>query len=198
MDTLIYIVLLVGACIGFYQGAFKQIANLAGVVVGLVLATLLYNQFGDVLAAKTGTSESIGHTIAFVLIAVVTPVVMGWLATLLTALFKKIKLNFINRLVGAVIGAVSYGIVMSIAFNMLDFTDSNAGYKPEKLEERPAVYYAVKQASQIVIPDAIIVTDSTEVANGAEPKYGLKPAVDGAIDKAVDSINPFKKVGDQN
>lgn len=192
METLIYIVLLVGACIGFYQGAFKQIANFAGTIVGLILATILYEQFGDMLADKTGTSESIGHTIAFVLISIVAPIVLGWLASLLTNLFQKIKLGFINRLAGAAIGAICYGLVMSIAFNIMDFAGSNAGFKTEKLEERPPLFYTVKHASQIFIPDALIVTDETEEADGMEPKHGLKPAVDNAIDKAVDSVNPFK------
>lgn len=192
METLIYIVLLVGAGIGFYQGAFKQIANFAGTIVGLVLATMLYERFGDILADKTGTSESIGHTVAFVLVAIVAPIVLGWLASMLTKLFQKVKLGFLNRLAGAAIGAVCYGLVMSIAFNLMDFAESNAGFKVEKLEERPELFYTVKHASQIFIPDALIVTDATEEADGMEPKHGLKPVVDKAVDKAVDSVNPFK------
>ena len=54
MDTLILIVLLVGAVIGFVQGAFKQIANFLGVTVGIVLAVALYDQFGHYLADATG------------------------------------------------------------------------------------------------------------------------------------------------
>lgn len=192
METLIYIVLLVGAVIGFYQGAFKQIANFAGTIVGLILATALYERFGDVLADKAGTSASMAHTIAFVLIAIVAPIVLGWVASLLTKLFKQIHLGFVNRLAGAGVGVICYGLVMSIAFNLIDFATSNAGFKAEKLEERPELYYQVKRVSQVVVPDVLIVTDSTEVAHGAEPKYGLKPAVDNAVDKAVDSINPFK------
>lgn len=183
---------MVGAIIGFCQGAFKQVANFAGVIVGLIFATALYGQFGDMLSDKTGASVSVAHTIAFVLIAIIVPVALGWVATLLTKAFSAMHIGFINRLAGAVIGAVCYGLVMSLAFNFLDFTESSGGYKTENLEERPSLYYGVKHASQTFVPDAIIVTDSTEIANGAEPKYGLKPVVDNAIDKAVDSINPFK------
>ena len=41
----------------------------------------------------------------------------------------------------------------------------------------------------MVIPDILLVTDQTEVANGCEPKYGLKPVVD----KATEKIIPSKK-----
>ena len=136
MDTLIYIVLLAGAIIGFCQGAFKQAAQCAGIILGLVMAASLYQSFGDMLADK--------------------------------------NINFFNRLAGAVIGAACYGLLLSVALNLYDFVNSNAGFKPEKLEEKAPIYYTVKQASHIVLPDILIVTDSTEVANGEQPKYGLK------------------------
>lgn len=177
---------------GFCQGAFKQIANFAGNIVGLILAASLYSQFGDMLSDKTGASEGVADMVAFVLIAVVVPVALGWVASLFTKAFSAIHIGFLNRLAGAVIGAVCYGLVMSLAFNVFDFVRSSGGYKAEKLEERQEPFYMVKHASQIFVPDAIIVTDSTEVANGVEPKYGLKPVVDSAIDSAVDSVNPFK------
>lgn len=84
METLIIIVLLVGAVVGFYQGAFKQIANFIGVIAGIVLACVLYDKFGDFLSVHTGASAGVGHTIAFLLIAVLTPVALGWIATLFT------------------------------------------------------------------------------------------------------------------
>ena len=187
MEILIYVVLLVGAVIGFHQGAFKQAANFLGVVLGLAIAATLYQQCGDMLADKTGTSTSFGRLIAFVLIVIVVPVLLGWIASLLTTFFKKLNINFLNRLLGALIGVVSYGLILSVALNLYDFISSNAGFKPEKLDERPSLFYKVKQATHIIIPDIIIVTDSAEVANGAAPKCGLRPV----IDKTVEKINPF-------
>lgn len=188
METLIYLVLLVGAVIGFKQGAFKQIANFLGIGAGLLIATALYQRFGDYLADKAGTDVTFGHVIAFVLVVIVVPVALGWVASFLTACFKKLKLNFLNRLTGMVIGMVSYGLLLSVAFNLMDFIGSNAGFKTQKLDERVEVFYLVKQSTQPVIPDLLIVTDSTEVAQGATPKYGLKSVVDEAAGK----INSFK------
>ncbi|MCM1312619.1 MAG: CvpA family protein [Bacteroides sp.] len=174
MEILIVIVLLVGAGIGFYQGAFKQIANFVGVVAGIVLACVLYDNFGDYLSVKTGASEGIGHTVAFLLIAVLTPIVFGWVATLFTKLFNGLHLGCLNRLAGAVVGVVCYGLLMSFAFNVMDFVTSSAGMKPEKLDGRPALFYKVKHAAQIFVPDFIIVTDAVEEQNGCIPKHGIK------------------------
>lgn len=174
MDTLIIIVLLVGAIVGFMQGAFKQIANFVGVMAGIVLATILYDQFGSFLASATGTSEGVGNVFSFILIAVLAPALLGWLATGLTKMFKAIHLGLVNRLAGAAIGALCYGLLMSFAFNLMDFSTSRGGMCPEKLDERSDLYYAWKHASQFAVPDVIIVTDSTEEAQGAEPRHGIR------------------------
>lgn len=189
MDILIYIVLIVGAIIGFKQGAFKQVAHFLGVAAGLLIAATLYHQFGDFLADKTGASIGFGRLIAFVLIVIVVPLALGWIAAFLTEFFKKLKLNFLNRIIGALVGVVCYAVILSVALNLFDFIASNAGFKPQKLGERTDLYYQMKHATQVVIPDILLVTDQTEVANGCEPKYGLKPVVD----KATEKIIPSKK-----
>ena len=193
MEILICIVLLVGAIIGFKQGAFKQIANFLGVGLGLLIAATVYERFGDFLASKTGASEDFGNITAFILIVIVVPIALGWLAAFITDFFKKLKLNWVNRAIGAAIGVVSYSIIMSFAFNFFDFIGSNCGFKPQKLSERPAVYYKFKHTTQVIVPNVLIVTDSTEIANGEEPMYGLKPVVDKTIKKTVKSVNPIKE-----
>lgn len=189
MDILIYIVLIVGAVIGFKQGAFKQVAHFLGVALGLLIAATLYHQFGDFLADKTGASMGFGRFIAFVLIVIIVPIALGWIAAFLTEFFKKLKLNFLNRLIGAAVGIICYAMILSMALNLFDFIASNAGFRPQKLEARSELFYKMKHATQLVIPDLLIVTDDTEVANGCEPKYGLKPVVD----KATEKIIPTKK-----
>lgn len=187
MNSLILIVLLIGAAIGFYQGAFKQIANLCGVVLGLIVAAMLYKGFGDFLANASSTSESIGRVFAFIIIFLIVPVVLGWIASILTKAFESVHLGFVNRICGAAIGALSYTLLLSAVLNFIDFVESSCGYHPEALKERSASYYFVKHAAQAIVPDIIIVTDATEEANGATPMRGIKTSVDKAVDKAVDS-----------
>ncbi len=91
MDTLIYIVLAVGAVIGLWQGAFKQIANFLGVIAGLILAVTMYEKFGNYLSEKIGSEDGYVYVIAFVLIVIIVPVALGILATLLTKLFSAIS-----------------------------------------------------------------------------------------------------------
>jgi len=162
MVELIYVVWGIAAVIGLWQGFFKQLANLLGVVIGLVLATSLYHRFGEILAPHTGTSETTMSMIGFVVIAVLVPILLGFLSTLLTKLFSAVHLGFINRLAGAVLSIVIYTFVMSFAFNVMDFVKSNGGFHSEKLDERPALYYDVKHLGSSFLPKFLIVNDATE------------------------------------
>lgn len=194
MDTLILAVIVIGATIGFYQGAFKQIANFIGVALGIILASMLYQQCGDFLADKSGTNAGTAHAVAFVLILILVPIVLGWIASLLTKALSYIHLGFLNRMAGAVIGCISYGLVLSFAFNLMDFVESRYGYEPERLKERNELYYMTKQASHPIIPDVLIVADSTEIAHGATPRCGIRNVVDSTLNKVVNGtlLKPFK------
>lgn len=181
MNILILIVLLVGAIVGLCQGALKQVANFIGVMAGIVLAIALYDKFGHYLAAATGADESFGCIIAFIIIVIVVPVALGLLASLLTKVVEAVHLGCVNRIIGAAIGMVSYGLLMSVAFNIMDFAMSNGGLHPEKLEQRSELFYICKEASQFALPDVIIVTDATEEANGVPPKHGIKGLIEEKV-----------------
>ena len=204
MTLLIVIILALGAAIGCYQGAFKQIANLLGVVLGIIIAASFYKQGGELLASKCGASAGIAQVVAFVILVIIVPVCLGFVATLLTKLFSSIHLGFLNRLAGAVIGVVCYGLLLSFAFNVYDFVESKFGFSPEKLEQREDIFYKVKHVSQPLLPDLLIVDDSTEVsaqgARDAKVRSGVKRVVDKAIDKVVgDKIkSAFGSHGEEN
>lgn len=177
MNLLIMIVLIVGTVIGFIQGAFKQIAHTVGVILGLILAILLCQQFGEYLSEKMDASSDFSRMIAFILIAVIVPVALGIIASFLTKLFSTLRIGFLNRLAGAAIGFICYAALLSFAFNLMDFFHSSAGFTPEKLTARSPLYYKVKHVAQPFVPNAIIVTDSTEVSQGEVPHYGLQTEV---------------------
>lgn len=168
MLNVIYVVWGLAVILGFYQGFFKQVANLLGIVVGIILATIFYSQFGEKVAQIIGSTEEVGGWIAFILIAVLVPAILGLLASWLTKLFTKIHLGFINRLAGAALALVIYTVLMGFAFNVMDFINSSGGFHREKLHARPDLYYQIKQGTQRFIPNAIIVSDSIEEARAIE------------------------------
>ena len=111
---------LIGALAGFWQGAFKQVANMVGVAAGVVLALLFHQEAAAWVGLVTGTEGATANTLAFVAIVVLVPIALGIVASLLTQLFKAVRLNFLNRLAGALIGALCYGLLAWFALYILE------------------------------------------------------------------------------
>ena len=112
---------------GWVRGLLKEVASLVGFVVGLIVARLFYEPVSEwVLSLAEQASSNIGtiyavRVIVFILLWVIVPIVLGQIANLLTRALKAARLNGLNRLLGAVIGAVKYLILLSCVLVSMDF-----------------------------------------------------------------------------
>ena len=97
-----------GAVVGFSKGFIRQLASVVGLVAGLLVARALYASVGEKLAMETGTSLTFARGLAFLLIWLVVPVGLSLAATLLTKAVDSIHLGFVNRWLGAGLGALKY------------------------------------------------------------------------------------------
>ena len=118
-DILFLIVLALGAWKGWSNGLLKEVLGLIGVFVGLYLAYLLYEQVGYELAPHIGTSPSIASIIAFALIWIGVPIVLGVLGSLLTKVLEWAGLDGVNNLGGALLSVVKYAILLGAVCNVL-------------------------------------------------------------------------------
>ncbi len=121
-DILFLIVLLAGAWKGWMNGLLKEVLGLVGVFVGLYVAHLLYEQVGYELAPHIGTSPTIASIIAFVLIWIGVPVILGLLGSLLTKLLEWAGLDGLNDMGGALVSLVKYVLILGICCNVLSIT----------------------------------------------------------------------------
>lgn len=115
MDQIVLGAAAIGAAVGFWQGAVKQVANTIGVLAGVVLAAMFHRQCAGLVAQWTGTEGGTAQALAFLIIVVAVPIGLGIAATLLTMFLKVVRLNFLNRLMGAAVGAACYGLLAFFA-----------------------------------------------------------------------------------
>ena len=104
---------------GLRRGFFKQIADIAGILLGFLLASRLYVQAGEWLSQFTGQlNEKLLYILGFVLVFALTVLVMEVIGFILSKVFSLPGLNIINGLAGAVMGlftgAVFFGIILSL------------------------------------------------------------------------------------
>lgn len=118
LDVIIIVVLLFGMVKGWMSGFFRQIASIAGVILGLLLATMLYITVGDWLAPQIGMVKGVARALAFILIWVGVPLALSIVAYFLTKTAETLCLDGINRLGGALVGGLKYVVFLSCVLNV--------------------------------------------------------------------------------
>lgn len=106
-----------GAVLGFSKGFIRQLASIVGLIAGLLIARALFASVGERLAEELGTPLTFAQVVAFILIWLVVPIVFLFLASALTRVIDIVKLGFVNRMLGAGLGALKYMLLVGIAIH---------------------------------------------------------------------------------
>ena len=105
IDIIILVIVGAGTVVGFMKGFLRQLAGLLGLIVGLLAAKALYATVAERVFLSITDSLTLAQGIAFVTIWLAVPVGFLLLAMLLTKAMEAVALGWVNRLLGALLGA---------------------------------------------------------------------------------------------
>ena len=121
LDIVIAVALIIPIFTGLRQGLIKAALSLAGLIVGVVLASNYYQELGGVLTFIS--DENIANIVAFIIILVVVMIIAFVLAAVLKYTAKAVLLGWVDRLGGAIfglfMGAIFMGALLSILVKFL-------------------------------------------------------------------------------
>ncbi len=129
---IIIIVAIVGIFIGFRKGMIHQIATILGILFGIVTCRIFHDQVVEFLQktfpsiAETTSAEFSYSVIASALIFAVVYLVFLMLAKVIRSAVKMVNIGMLDSLAGAVIGALKYLLVLSLAMNLLVAMNPNS------------------------------------------------------------------------
>lgn len=145
LDIFFLLVLIAGAWKGWTSGLLKEILGLVGVFVGLYVAHLLYEQVGYHLAPHIGTSPGIANILAFILIWMGVPILLGLLGSFLTKVLEWAGLDGLNHLGGALVSILKYGLLLGALCNVLAITHLVS----EESQQRSILFQPLRQSTSI-------------------------------------------------
>lgn len=119
IDIFIIIVAAWALISGWRNGLVKEIASSIGFFVGLFIAVTCYSTFGSYLAVNGSESNMITSIAAFFILWIVTPIVLGLAANVLTQVFKNIHLGGLNSMAGAAVSLLKFTILLSCALSAM-------------------------------------------------------------------------------
>lgn len=168
LDGIIIAIIAVGAIMGFAKGFIKQLASIVGLIAGLLLARALFVSVGERLAIEIGTSVSFAQILSFILIWLIVPIGLSLIASLLTNVINAVQLGFVNRWLGAGLGAVKYALLASMVIYFMDYADAENELVSSTKKKSSVLYYPMKSFSGIFIPTIKDVTKQlidTDICN---------------------------------
>jgi len=110
LDIVIAVVLIFPIFTGLKQGLIKAALSLAGLIVGVVLASNFYQQLAGVLGFIA--NKDIANVVAFIVILVVVMIIANVAVIFLKATAKAVMLGWVDHLGGAVFGFLMGAIFM--------------------------------------------------------------------------------------
>ncbi len=173
VDLIIIILILFGAVIGFKRGFTKSLVSAVGLIAIVVIAFLLKNpvsivlyehlpffQFGGVIKGVTVLNIALYELLAFVIVLAVLGIVLKILM-IATSIFERILtltiiLGIPSKILGAVIGALEWFILVFIGLYVLNMPVvnvkeiDNSTLAPKILNNTPILSGVIKDTNDVI------------------------------------------------
>jgi membrane protein required for colicin V production len=174
VDWLIVVVLLVSVLSAAKNGFFLEVFSLAGVVIGLLLASWNYQKLLPWITRWIHTLQ-IAEAISFLAIALGVMILAGLIGRIIRWSVHSIGLGWADRIIGALFGLVKGSILVTIAVLVV------AAFMPQATwfrQSRLAPYFltAAHQAS-IVTPSELgeRIRQGVTLIRNTQPQHWLHP-----------------------
>jgi membrane protein required for colicin V production len=113
VDWIIVVVVAGAVLAGIARGFFRSAFSLAGLVVGVALASWNYWRFGGLLKPIVH-SVQVANAVAFLVIAFFVMAIAAIIGSLLAKVFEKVGLGCLDRLAGALFGLIEGLVFVTI------------------------------------------------------------------------------------
>lgn len=154
IDIIIMALIGAGAVIGFVKGFVKQLATILGLIVGLLAAKALYAPLAEWLCPSLTDSMTFAQILSFILIWLAVPLAFTLVAALITKTMEAVSLGWLNRLLGAGLGALKFLLLVSVVVGIMEYIDADNTLISKTKKKSSALYYPIKDFAGLFIPAA--------------------------------------------
>lgn len=153
IDIIICAIAAVALFKGFRDGLVRQVGGIAGLLLGIFLASKFSSLLSTYLHQWINASEQVVKSISFVVIIIAVVVLMNLLGILLEKILKVATLGWLNRLLGMVLSVAAAALVLGVLFNLVDFINES-WFKliPEETLKESAIVPVIRNISDVVFP----------------------------------------------
>ncbi|MBK8847086.1 MAG: CvpA family protein [Bacteroidetes bacterium] len=152
LDIVIAIPLIYGFYQGFTKGIVHQIAMIIGMIVGLFLAFKLAGTVNVLLADKFDSNSPILPLISFILVIAAVVLVLIFFAKFIETILKATGLNLFNKIAGGLLGALKFGLIVSVFLNMTQQLEPAAHLIAPEIKKEAYLYQPTLALGSLITP----------------------------------------------
>lgn len=143
LDILILLPLLIGLVRGLMKGLIVEVSSIVAILLGFFGAKYWSAAFASWLMQQFDWSETVCIVVAYALLFAGIALGLNIVARLLSKLFQKIQLGWLNRLLGGIFGTAKWGIVIVALVLCVHNLDKQFQFIQPELREKSVVYTTI-------------------------------------------------------
>lgn len=152
LDIVLVALILFGLVRGLMKGFFVEIASVVALIAGLYGAIHFSNYAATFIAGNSQWEEKTVNIVAFAATFLIIVLVIALAGKALTKLADFAALGIVNRLLGALFGALKIALILSVVLNIFDSMDRNIPMTDENSLGDSMLYLPVKSLVPLVFP----------------------------------------------
>ncbi len=152
LDIILGALILFGLIRGLSKGLFVEVASLVALIAGVFGAIHFSDFAADFLQSKVEWSEQTINITAFAITFVIIVIAISLAGKALTKLADFAALGILNKLLGAVFGALKIGLILSIVLMVLDKMNRTIPFIEDNEMQESMLYEPVRSLAPIIFP----------------------------------------------
>lgn len=161
LDIFILVVTAWSLFSGWRNGLLKELVSTVGFLVGLLVAVAFYSAFGRYLSVDGTEANAVTSLLAFFILWVAVPIVLGAVANMLTKALKAVCLGTINSILGAVVSFIKFFILLGCILTAM----SALGILNAERTEESLLYRPIQANFSAFVKNAFGITLSSDDAS---------------------------------
>lgn len=155
IDIVLAALLLFGFIRGLFKGLFVEIASLLALVLGIYGAIHFSYFASEFLESKVDWNEKTVNIVAFAITFVIIVLLISLAGKALTKLANFAALGILNKLLGAVFGALKIGLILSVLLIVFNKLNDTLPFMEDDDIEKSVLYKPVKSLAPMIFPTII-------------------------------------------
>lgn len=162
LDIILGLLLLYGIWKGLKNGLFVEIASIIALVAGIYGAIHLSYYAGDYLSQNMEWDERYINIAAFIITFIVIVFAVHLLGKLLTKIADFAMLGLLNKISGALFGALKVAVILGALLVFLDRANSSLGFVKNETVQESILYEPIKEIGVFIFSKVLKNEDAEQ------------------------------------